>query len=346
MTKEEKEERKKRADLMAKLYVLPIALEIAPAIDRVEGAPLDEAFEAAPSLREIMLLSLCDIISVCSAAIDAKKKNMLGTDREENERFGRAIAYVKRIAISKVRTADALWTVMDEKTKSPFSDDGTILLFSERKLADSLVRRYAKRYGRTTLSVAEIPGNEIMRFLGRAVYARGAKRFTVNRGDAAHLVITARGIAVHPDLSAVPEGARPVMNPDVFRAAAELKQEIRPDGTVPGLKELGSRLDEALRHATLLVPVEKGVHGMGRTVSRLTGKIGMVTFPTVEINGAAYQPAFTDWAELQAVFPLDRYGAAPMALSDLASTAFEQVVINPATLGIAIRTDRLRRLSQ
>ena len=174
MTKEKKEERKKRADLMAKLYVLPIALEIAPAIDRVEGAPLDEAFEAAPSLREIMLLSLCDIISVCSAAIDAKKKNMLGTDREENERFGRAIAYVKRIAISKVRTADALWTVMDEKTKSPFSDDGTILLFSERKLADSLVRRYAKRYGRTTLSVAEIPGNEIMRFLHILSSRRGA----------------------------------------------------------------------------------------------------------------------------------------------------------------------------
>lgn len=187
-----------------------------------------------------------------------------------------------------------------------------------------------------------------MRFLGRSVYARGAKRFTVNRGDAAHLVIRAEDIAAQPDLSAVPEGARPVMNPDVFRAADDLRHELAnlrhelrlDDGPVSASREervrkLSDSLDEALRHATLLVPVDEGTNTVAMAASRLARKIGIAGYPVLNIKGVVHQPVFTDWAELRKMFPQERYGATPMSLSDLAGMSPELIIINAASLGVA-----------
>lgn len=341
MTEEEIKARQAHAFDISNSIVPRLAADGLEEVD--DGLPMQEFVKVAPLRTRIMAMPTSDVITICSNAEYACNKNMFHLDEEGTRRFLRDISDIRKIAVSKVRTANALWTITDAATKSPFmlQNKHSVMIFTEKWLADDAVRFYAENQLRTTFAVTEIPGNDIIRFLGDAAYVKGAQSFLINDGDYASLTARADEVIARPDFSDVPLIQRPVTNPELFRAIAELEQEACWQATYDGkekvLNELENSMIAALADARLLVPVK----GLGQALK----KGGKIIIPSLSNGEILATPAFTDWNEFSKVYSKDEWGGWIWRLDDLISAPDGRIVINAGSLGFRMEKSNLQRIA-
>ena len=170
---------------------------------------------------------------------------------------------------------------------------------------------------------------------------KGAQSFLINDGDYASLTAKADEVIARPDFSGVPLIQRPVTNPELFRAIAELKQEACWQATYDGkekvLNELENSMITTFADARLLVPVK----GLGQALK----KGGKIIIPSLSNGEILATPAFTDWNEFSKVYSKDEWGGWIWRLDDLISAPDERVVINAGSLGFRMEKSNLQRIA-
>ena len=307
-------------------------------------------------MQEIKQLPIQDIITIYSNARYAFKNNMyVGINLEAYENreydavvFVKAIDFLKQIIIDNLKDAKCLWTITDKITRSPFiNDNDGVWLFTEKDYADECVDYFMQRY-RTTFEVAEIPHENIYKFMGTTAYMKGALFFHVDEGAYANIELKNSDVVTPPDFSNVPMINRPVMNPTYYRALAKFHQErfyrADYDGKKDKLRKLEDDMIKAFCEARFLIPV-KGMDQLKKNSESTDSANGeavlkkgtTITIPSLtKGEGETFTkatPVFTDWEEFNKVYSQDEWGGWIWKASDLAGAPDDFVVINAASLG-------------
>lgn len=160
--------------------------------------------------KEIRSLPLQDVVTIYCESVYAFGKGWFagvswdamrnGDDRAV--RFYDAIGHVREILIERIRTADALWIIRDKTTESLLADkNGLVWIFTEREVAEDYAENNASQYG-TDFAVAEISGNEIVRFFEQTAHKNEANGVRINTGEYTHTRLTTEQIIEKPDSDA------------------------------------------------------------------------------------------------------------------------------------------------
>lgn len=290
-------------------------------------------------MREIENLPIQDVITIHSNAKYALKENMffgisekaLEAGEEPAVRFDDAIKRLRRIVVERLKTAERLWTIKDGITRSPFIDyDDDMWIFTEREYADECLDFYMQQY-RTSFEVAEITKDETVRFFGISSYMKGAKGFAVDMFAYANVWLSCEEIIPRPNFDGTPFINRPVMNPDLFRTVAKLRQEMlyraNYDGKAERLRKFEDEMIKEFNEAKFLVPVK----GLSEAINPngLKSKEGIVekgtkfSIPSLSIGDGEQTrsalPIFTDWEEFNKTFSQDEWGGWILTLEDVAA---------------------------
>ena len=290
-------------------------------------------------MREIENLPIQDVITIHSNAKYALKENMffgisekaLKAGEEPAVRFDKALGRLRRTIVERLKTAERLWTITDKITRSPYvSYDNEMWIFTEREYADECLDFYMQQY-RTTLEVAEIPNEEITKFFEISSYMKGAKGFVVDAFAYAYVRIRNEELIPRPNFDGVPFINRPVMNPDLFRAVAKLRQEMlyraNYDGKAERLRKFEDEMIKEFNKAKFLVPVK----GLGEAINQNGLKSGegivekgtKISIPSLSIGDGEQTrsafPIFTDWEEFNKTFSQDEWGGWIWTLEDVAA---------------------------
>lgn len=308
-------------------------------------------------MSEIKELPIQDIITIHSNAEYALNKGLLGmfaanpnihdiTTLSSDDKYIAAIKHVRQIIIERLKTADALWTITDRITKSPFIDDiNHVWVFSEKELADECVDYYMQQY-RTTFEVTEIKKDDIIKFFGQTAYMKGAECFRVDMGGYAGIKLKSEWIIEKPDFSNTPYINRPVMNPDYFRAVAKFKEEYHYRANYEGKKEKLHQFEndmiKAFHDARFLVPVKgmeqikKNLEGKDENGEGVLTKGTKIFIPSLSKgereNVSLATPIFTDWEEFNKAYSQDEWGGWIWTAKDLLSAPDDVVCLNVGSL--------------
>lgn len=214
---------------------------------------------------------------------------------KEDERIDKKMTVDQVFIIKKLQNLEEMLVAYSAVTRMPFAtcDEETfndqIWIFTD----PDKVKAFAESYKEKKIMIIpiKVPKKDASLFYMN-LFAMGINEVVFCDGDQ-EFKIELTKIVRMPDMDAVPENQRPLLNPQLQLSAIYFLQELRKPGVEPNkeaLKELEEEMSANLVKSTYLMPVDIQKNEEGAENVRL--------LYVQNKQGERYQPIFSDTGEL------------------------------------------------
>lgn len=284
-------------------------------------------------LEDLSIQDLCVLVNGANGAM--VNKTVEGAEKEMPKLIQKLLGMV----IDKIRTADRLYTVIDNATGFPFIDehaDDAIWLFSTEQYAKEAVEHYATMYRKFSLQAID---NSNLSSFAEYMYLNGIYGAYIDNGYAGCIF---RKEELFP--AQVNENEpMPIMNPEFMLAHLEMVQEaswqVDYEQRQTVLNNLQNEVVNQLVKAKFLVPVNTED---GAEVTPENIKI-----PCLEAkDGRSGIPLFTDWNQFRMAYSVEEFQGMTVTYEDIVGFIKDDkiVVINPASCFFEINANNMKAI--
>ena len=249
--------------------------------------------------------------------------------------------------IKKLQNLDEMLVAYSAVTRMPFAicDDESfndqVWIFTDQDKLKTFAEKY-KEEKKLILPVKVQKKDASMFYMN--LFAMGINEVVFCDGDQENKIELTKIVRM-PDVDALPENRKPILNPQLQLSAAYFLQELRKPGVEPdreALKDLEEEMSANLARSTYLMPVDVEKDEEGKENVRL--------LYVQNKKGERYQPIFSDTGELV------KHYRGKEVQNRLIQVRFDQLsrymikdvqgyVLNPEGINLILRTQQIELLN-
>ena len=249
--------------------------------------------------------------------------------------------------IKKLQNLDEMLVAYSAVTRMPFAicDDESfndqVWIFTDQDKLKTFAEKY-KEEKKLILPVKVQKKDASMFYMN--LFAMGINEVVFCDGDQENKIELTKIVRM-PDVDALPENRKPILNPQLQLSAAYFLQELRNPGVEPAreaLKDLEEEMSANLARSTYLMPVDVEKDEEGKENVRL--------LYVQNKKGERYQPIFSDTGELV------KHYRGKEVQNRLIQVRFDQLsrymikdvqgyVLNPEGINLILRTQQIELLN-
>ena len=249
--------------------------------------------------------------------------------------------------IKKLQNLDEMLVAYSAVTRMPFAicDDESfndqVWIFTDQDKLKTFAEKY-KEEKKLILPVKVQKKDASMFYMN--LFAMGINEVVFCDGDQENKIELTKIVRM-PDVDALPENRKPILNPQLQLSAAYFLQELRKPGVEPdreALKDLEEEMSANLARSTYLMPVDVEKDEEGKENVRL--------LYVQNKKGELYQPIFSDTGELV------KHYRGKEVQNRLIQVRFDQLsrymikdvqgyVLNPEGINLILRTQQIELLN-
>ncbi len=241
----------------------------------------------------------------------------------------------KQETLSALRNPGELYVVMSGATRLPFVfcdgetyDDEVFLYY---RAEDAQEKAKALQDQKYAAGVAKLEDEQLLAFY-TSLYTMGVNCLAVNYGTDTQISLQLSELVVRKNPSELPEGKKPVENPELHLTAIYFMQEMRRQAQPQLTEELKELQEEMLAHYS---------KGTFVAAVREDGQVPVLK----QKDGTVYQPIFTDMLELQKFIGGQKMKTAIIPAAKIPEVMVAEakgVVINPLGVNVQLQVSKKR----
>ena len=289
------------------------------------------------TLDDLDKLSIQDLITIFSEARIMVNDERRKYNEHEKTLFKGKIFKVLETLVTKIKTADKLYVVLDKSTLLPYFDGEKYLyIYSEKDFIEEAIDYFRQQY--REFDIIELNKNEIFNFFGTYFYFYGANGIVVDNGQS--FIKFNREDFLEKEIFLPKKDFNLVINPEFMSSLILFLQETRwhvnYEGRDDVLKLLEDNMWKNFKKAQFVIPMIKQ-----ENVQELKEGTN-IEIPNLKNNeGNIATPIFSDVQSLKNVFKADNITAFGSDAKGLITLPNDTLILNVNNISVAFTKEQL-----
>lgn len=295
---------------------------------RAEIGPI--IFKTSIEESDLEPLSIQETIFLLCSVDHFNEESKIENYEQKCEMIDKAIAH-------KLAAADEFYMTFDRLTKFPFITQGCVEIYSEPEFAQEAMKHYGSQYRVLEVRSITKEGSKFPNDMNvfEYLYYLGMEHILVDNGKF-KTVLNCQDIVPVKAENPNNELDKPIVNPKLRYAIIDFFEEARwpvnYEKRDEVMKTKEDKMLEELKKARLLVPMNFEGEVTDKVQNQVTIQKGRnMVIPKIETKEhASFTPVFTDWTELEKIYPKDKWNGLVLTFDEAMSLNKEMgIVVNP-----------------